>query len=127
MRWERNRFVREALGHFRHARVEHAARIEHFGLARRPGAELAAKRTRMKITLRFLTRSFFHFAADTDLSIQFDSQPARPEGSVVRRIDAGVRDKLRIARRGVRIGLQLPSFFTLIIREEDKTVLVESF
>src|SRR6266404_9661956 len=106
MRWERNRFVREALGHFRHARVEHAARIEHFGLARRPGAELAAKRTRMKITLRFLTRSFFHFAADTDLSIQFD--PIKGE-------------------RGVRIGLQLPSFFTLIIREEDKTVLVESF
>src|SRR5437660_2268630 len=106
MRWQWDWFVGEALGHFRHARVEHATRIKHFGLTRGPGAELAPNRARMKITRRFLTRSFFHFAVDTDLPIQFD--PIKSE-------------------RGVRICLELLPFFTLIIGKEDKAVLVESF
>ncbi len=58
-----NRFVTEALSHFRHARIEHTPAIEHLALTRRPCAQLASDRTRMKITFATLhARSFplFH-------------------------------------------------------------------
>src|SRR4030095_5511488 len=61
MRWQRNALVTEALGHLCHARIQHAASINHLALTRRPGAQLAPDWTGMKIGLRFIARSFFSF------------------------------------------------------------------
>src|SRR5215472_17263283 len=44
VRRQRNRLVAEALGHLRHARVEHATRVDYLALTRCPGAQLAAHR-----------------------------------------------------------------------------------
>ena len=46
-----NLLVAEALSHLCHARIEHAARVNDFALARSPCAQLAPDRTRMKIGL----------------------------------------------------------------------------
>src|ERR1700748_3432192 len=59
-----NWLVAEALGHLCHARIEHTPAIKHLALARRPRAQLASDRTRMKIILRLFTRGLFHFSAD---------------------------------------------------------------
>src|SRR5882724_7999713 len=54
-----NWLVAEALGHLRHARIEHTPAINYLALARRPCAQLASDRTRMKISLRLFTRGLF--------------------------------------------------------------------
>src|SRR5438046_3502054 len=69
---QRNGFTVEAFCHLRHARIKHATSIEHVALTRGPRAQLAADRARMKISLRFLARSFFRCPANTNLPIQFD-------------------------------------------------------
>src|SRR5882724_11062862 len=53
MRRQWYRLVAEAFGHLCHARIEHAPAIEHLALTRRPRAQLAPNRARMKISLRF--------------------------------------------------------------------------
>src|SRR5437899_2261172 len=103
-RW--NRLVAEALGHLCHARIEHATCVDYLALTRRPGAQLAAHWARMKISLRFLTRGFRHFSADANLPVQFD--PVKPQ-------------------RRIRIGLELLSFFALVIGKKNEAVVVEAF
>src|ERR1700757_1785010 len=51
VRGQRNRLVLEAFGHFCHARIKHATRVDHIALTRCPGAQLAAHRARVKIRL----------------------------------------------------------------------------
>src|SRR5437899_2573116 len=53
-----NRLVAEAFGRLCHARVEHAPAVDYLALTRRPCAQLAADRTRMKISLLFFPRGF---------------------------------------------------------------------
>ena len=72
-----NWLVAEALGHFRHARIEHTSAIDHLALTRCPCAQLTSDRTRMKISLRLFTRGLFHFSADANLPVEFD--PVKPE------------------------------------------------
>ena len=59
----------------------------------------------MKITLRFVTRSLFHFSIDTNLPVQFD--PVKP-------------------KRSVWIGLELFPLRAFIIRKEDEAILIEA-
>ena len=61
-----NWLVAVALSHFRHARIEHTPAIDHLALTRRPCAQLASDRARMKISLRLFTRGLFHFSTDTN-------------------------------------------------------------
>src|SRR4029077_17259533 len=100
-----NWLVAKALDHFRQARVQYAASIEHFALARRPSSELAAEGTGMKVTLRFFPRSFFRFPADAHLSVPFT--PIKCESRV-------------------RIGFELSAFFAFVIREKHEALLIES-
>src|SRR6266498_2647277 len=51
VRRRRNRLVAKALSHLCHARVEHAPCVDCFALARSPCAQLAADRSRAKISL----------------------------------------------------------------------------
>ena len=60
----------------------------------------------MKIGLRFLARGFFRFSANANLSVKFD--PIKRQ-------------------RGVRIGIQLFSFFALVVGKEHEPILVEAF
>src|SRR6266513_2114896 len=106
VRRQGNGIVAKAFGHLYHACIQHAASIEHFALARRPCAEMAAHRPGMKIALRFLMRRFLRFPANANLSIQFN--PIK-------------------CQRSVRIGFELHSLFAFVIREKNETVLVESF
>src|SRR5215208_4647836 len=100
-----NRFVAETLGHLRHSRIEHTPPIEHLALTRRPCAQLASDRTRMKVRLRFFTRSLLHFSTDADLPVEFD--PVKP-------------------KRRVWIGLELFPFRAFIIRKEHEAILIEA-
>src|SRR4029077_16855963 len=101
-----NWLVAEALGHVRHARIEHTPAIEHLALTRRPCAQLASDRARMKIRLRLFTRGLFHFSTDTNLPVEFD--PVKP-------------------KRGVRIGLELFPLCAFVIRKEHAAILIEAF
>src|SRR5438477_985667 len=101
-----NWLVAKALGHLRHARIEHTPAIEHLALTRRPCAQLASDRARMKIDLRFVTRGLFHFSTDTNLPVEFDP----------------VKHK-----RGVRIGLELFPLCAFVIRKEHEAILIEAF
>ena len=72
-----NWLVAEALSHFRHARIEHTPAVDHLALTRRPCAQLASDRTRMKIALRFFARGLFDFSADANLPVEFDPVKAQ--------------------------------------------------
>src|SRR4029077_2949559 len=72
VRRQRNWLVAEAFGHLRHARIEHTLSIDHLALTRRPCAQLASNRTRMKISLRLFTRGPFYFSVDTNLPVKLD-------------------------------------------------------
>ena len=106
MRRQRNAFVAEAFRHLGQARIEHAAPIENLALTRCPGAQLTAHRTRMKVGLRFFARGFFRFPANANLSIKFD--PIKGQSDV-------------------RVGIELFSFFALVVRKKDEPILVEPF
>ncbi len=100
MRRQRNALVTEAFGHLRHSRIQHAAAINHLALARRPCAQLTTHRTRMKIGLRFFARSLFRLPANANLTIQFD--PVK-------------------CQRSVRVGIELLSFFALVVGKKRRT------
>src|SRR5512132_3249762 len=106
VRWQGDALVGETFGHLGHPRIEHAAPIEDLALTRRPGAQLTAHWTRMKIGLRFFARSFFCSPADANLTIQFD--PVKRQ-------------------RRVRFGLELLSFFALVVGKKDDPIMVEAF
>ena len=105
VRWQRNRFITEALSHLRHARIEHTPSIEHLALTRRPCAQLASDGARMKITLRLFARGLFRFSTDTNLPVEFD--PVKP-------------------KRGVWIGVELFPLRAFIIRKEHEAILIEA-
>ena len=67
-----NRFVAETLSHFCQARIKHTPAVDYLALTRRPCAQLASDRTRMKIGLRFFARGFLDFSADANLPVEFD-------------------------------------------------------
>jgi len=105
VRGQWDRFVAEALSHLRHARIKYTAAIENLALTRRPCAQLASDRARMKITLRLFTRGPFYFSTDTNLPVEFD--PVKP-------------------KRGVWIGLELFPLCAFIIRKEHEAILIEA-
>src|SRR6478752_9676598 len=105
MRRQWNWFVAVALGHFRHARIEHTPAIEHLALTRCPCAQLASDRARMKIRLRLFTRGLFHFSADANLPVELN--PVKPQG-------------------GVWICLKLFPLCAFVIRKEHEAILIEA-
>src|SRR5262249_6907295 len=80
VRRQRDLLVAEALSLFRHSSIEHPPAVDYFALTRRPRAQLASDRTRMKIGLRFFARGLLDFSADTNLPVEFD--PVKTELSV---------------------------------------------
>src|SRR6266403_2038952 len=70
MWWEWNFLARESFRQFCQPRIQHAACINDLALMRNPRAQLAANRSRMTITNRFLPRAFFSHPIDSNLSLQ---------------------------------------------------------
>src|ERR1700730_16124228 len=66
---QRHRFVGKALSDLRHPGIKHSAPIHHLALAGGPGAQLAPEWPRMKIALRFFTRSSYRLSTDSNLPI----------------------------------------------------------
>src|SRR5947208_16339665 len=64
-----DRLVTKAFGRLCHAPVENAPAVDYLALTRRPCAQLAADRARMKISLRFFARGFLHFSTDANLPV----------------------------------------------------------
>src|SRR5581483_1434098 len=106
MRREWNALATKSLGHLGHPCIQHASSINDLTLTRRPGAELAPHRTRMKVRLRFFAGSFFCLTANANLTIQFN--PVKRQ-------------------RGIGVRIQLLPLFALVIGKKHESIAVETF